>query len=189
MIYPLHPPSPSAFFLRGSTRGKGVEGNPSPPPPPPLNPRCHVRSSRTPPPPPVLLAGFHHEKASGERKQAARMGKGSPPEPYPSPAKACSPARMWGDGKQIPWSEVRDDGGGEKVWVPSIALGRDRGGFLSRPPAWAVGDLRTLIPKVLLLVMTRIDVMVTRWWCRSPPQRESPRKTWRVKNILVKLFF
>ena len=31
---------------------------------------------------------------------------------------------------------MQDDGGGKRVWVPSIALGRDRGGFLSSPPAY-----------------------------------------------------
>ena len=39
---PLYPPSPGAFFFRGGTKGRGVEGGPtmpaSPPPPPPLHP-------------------------------------------------------------------------------------------------------------------------------------------------------
>ena len=41
---PLYPPSPSAFFFRGGTKGRGVEGGPriprsSPPSPPPPYPR------------------------------------------------------------------------------------------------------------------------------------------------------
>ena len=57
---------------------------------------------------------------------------------------------------------MQDDGGEERVWVPSIALGRDGGGFRPPPPPPLGGGVRgppTLPTKMPILVMIMMELM------------------------------
>ena len=69
---------------------------------------------------------------------------------------------------------MQDDGGGERVWVPSITLGRDQGGVSSPPPRPAVravwGTIKPFSKKNLILMMMMMMMMDVMDDAGSPPR-------------------